>query len=292
MSTRRIVVGYEGSPVSGQALDWAAVEAQRRGADLHIAYADLHAAQALPLYPMAFDVSALEVGREIIDEGIRRATDALPRERVTGEAVISSPAAYLVEKSRDAELVVTGSRGRGTVAAGLLGSVAYAVAAHAECPVAIVRGEKPRPLGPDLPIVAGVDGSPASQRAAAEAARLAAELGARLRLVTVVALTPGEVWEAYAVTGRAVDPEQEQRQATERIFEELSTEFRREHPGLAVETLVLEGRAGDELAGAGRGAGLVVIGSHGHGGFTGMLLGSVSHRVVHEATCPVLVVRR
>lgn len=292
MSTRRIVVGYDGSPVSGQALDWAAAEARRRDTDLHLAYADLHSAQALPMYPMAFDTSSLEVGREIIDEGITRAADVLPRHRVTGEAVISSAAAYLVEKSANAELVVTGSRGRGTVAAGLLGSVAYAVAAHAACPVAIVRGERPPPLGPDLPVVAGVDGSAASATAATEAARLAAELGARLRLVTVATLMPGEVWEAYAVApGTGVDPEQEHREVAGRIVEGMGARLREEHPGLTLETVVLDGRPGDELAAAGNGAGLIVIGSRGHGGFTGMLLGSVSHRVVHEATCPVLVVR-
>lgn len=292
MGTRRIVVGYDGSPVSGQALDWAAAEAGRRDTDLHIAYADLHSAQALPMYPMAFDTSSLEVGREIIEEGITRAAGVLPRNRVTGEAVISSPAAYLVEKSGNAELVVTGSRGRGTVAAGLLGSVAYAVAAHADCPVAIVRGDNPPPLGPDRPLVAGVDGSAASGRAATEAARLAAELGARLRLVTVAALMPGEVWEAYAVTARAsVDPQQEHREVAGRIVEDVGARLLQQYPGLALETLVLDGRPGDELAGAGHGASLIVIGSRGHGGFTGMLLGSVSHRVVHEATCPVLVVR-
>ena len=56
-------------------------------------------------------------------------------------------------------------------------------------------------------------------------------------------------------------------------------------------TEVLYGDPGQSLAGLGATAGLVVVGSRGHGGFAGMLLGSVSHRIIHDATCPVMVVR-
>ena len=56
-------------------------------------------------------------------------------------------------------------------------------------------------------------------------------------------------------------------------------------------TEVLYGDPGQSLADLGATAGMIVVGSRGHGGFTGMLLGSVSHRAIHDAACPVMVVR-
>jgi nucleotide-binding universal stress UspA family protein len=62
------------------------------------------------------------------------------------------------------------------------------------------------------------------------------------------------------------------------------------HPELTVETDVLFGHAGQKIAQLGKDAGLIVVGSRGRGGFTGLILGSVSHTVIHEAGCPVMVV--
>jgi nucleotide-binding universal stress UspA family protein len=66
---------------------------------------------------------------------------------------------------------------------------------------------------------------------------------------------------------------------------------RADHPDLEVTGEAVEGRAGQTLAAASADAGVVVVGSRGHGGFTGMLLGSVSHAVLHAARGPVAVVQ-
>jgi nucleotide-binding universal stress UspA family protein len=67
--------------------------------------------------------------------------------------------------------------------------------------------------------------------------------------------------------------------------------MRAAHPGLAVESEVLFGDAGRVISDLGARAGLIVLGTRGRGGFAGLLLGSVSHRVIHEADCAVMVVR-
>lgn len=288
MSVRTVVVGYDGTPESVVALDWAAHEANRRGAALHIGHADPYAAQALPVYPLDLGTTVLSAAKELLEAGARRAERVLPEDRITSEAVITGPANYLIELSADAELVVTGSRGRGTVAAGLLGSVAYAVAAHAHCPVVIVRGDTLAPV-PGRPIVVGVDRSAASDRAVDEAASMAADQGVTLRLVTVAVQPAAATWTSYETVAK--DLFQEQHRMADRMVSEMQERVAAAHPGLAVESKVVEGDPGVALAAEGRGASLVVVGSRGRGGFAGMLLGSTSHRVVHAATCPVMVVR-
>ncbi|HEX2706288.1 MAG TPA: universal stress protein, partial [Candidatus Lustribacter sp.] len=79
--------------------------------------------------------------------------------------------------------------------------------------------------------------------------------------------------------------------ACREAVDEARALVRAEHPELSVTTLISEGDPAQTLAEAGREAGLVVVGSRGRGGFSGLLLGSVSHRVIHTATCPVAVVR-
>lgn len=288
MSARRVVVGYDGTPESVTALDWATVEAERRGVGLHIGFADPYVAQTLHAYPRDFGEESLTFGREALGQAAQRARRVLPEERVTTEAVISSPAAFLIELSYDADLVVTGSRGRGAIAAGLLGSVAYAVAAHASCPVVIVRGDTLAPV-PGRPIIVGVDRSRASDRAVDLAASLAGDQGVLLRLVTVTAQPSAEAWTNYGAVAR--DLLQDQQRMADRMLEETRARVLGAYPGLAVEVAVLQGDPGDALAHEGRGASLLVVGSRGRGGFAGMLLGSISHRVVHAATCPVMVVR-
>ena len=70
-----------------------------------------------------------------------------------------SPAAELVDASHGAQLLVLGTRGHGEVVGTLLGSVAFAVTAHAACPVVVVRGDGSRHPGPEHSVVVGVDGS-------------------------------------------------------------------------------------------------------------------------------------
>jgi nucleotide-binding universal stress UspA family protein len=134
-------------------------------------------------------------------------------------------------------------------------------------------------------IVVGVDGSDCS----VEALRWAIEEG-RLRDATVEAL---HAWQIPAVGLPGVSPpypENEFLAYETWVLEDAITAV----GGIdgSVERRVVKGHAANELVEASRRADLVVVGSHGHGGLAGTLLGSVSQRVVMHADCPVVVIRR
>jgi nucleotide-binding universal stress UspA family protein len=135
-------------------------------------------------------------------------------------------------------------------------------------------------------IVVGVDGSEASR----EALRWSAE-EARLRRTTLRAVY---AWVAPAVSVHGyvppelLDPEP-QRQAAQARLDGFVKEVVGEPPGMRVERVVVEGPAARVLVDAADGAALLVVGSRGHGGFAGLLLGSVSQQCAQHAPCPVIV---
>lgn len=130
-------------------------------------------------------------------------------------------------------------------------------------------------------VIVGVDGSDNSRLALQWAAFLAAPLGARLEAVGA--------WQVPATIGPAVaqwDPEAEMLTA---VRDSVRAAFGAEPP-LPVDISVREGGAAHVLLEASKGGRLLVVGSRGHGGFAGLLLGSVSASVAEHAKCPVLVV--
>lgn len=299
---RGVLVGYDGSPASKVALDWAAETAREQGKQLTVLHCvDLSMVAAFPAYDAGTVLPEVEqAAREVLDEGVARARAILDPSQVHPLGAVGSGAAELVAASKDADLVVTGSRGRGRLLGGLLGSTSYAVTAHAHCPAVVVRvpadraedeAERlPRP-GPDRAVIVGLDESEASERALEAAVEVAAATGALLRLVTVASVASMESW-AYAEDSQAGNEKTHAvREAAEETLRRAEAHAKGAHPELAVETEVLYGEPGHVLGELAQRAGLVVVGSRGRGGFAGLLLGSVSHTVIHEAPCPVMVVR-
>jgi nucleotide-binding universal stress UspA family protein len=310
-----VVIGYDGSPESELALSWAAATARRRGSRLTL----LHSVNLsfIPGFP-ASDTSQVEpelqdAAKRLMDDGATRAGDALDASQIQTQYWLGSPSAQIVEASHNADLVVLGSRGRGRLTGGLLGSTSYAVAAHAHCPVVVVRPSHeaaqssdtavperasrsdglPEVVRPDAahPVVVGFDDSEPAQRAVLAAADVAMEEGAELRIAHVVHVPAIDSW-AYAETAHAGTAHAHT--LREHADDALSAAVRlanSKHPELTVSTEVLYGDPGRAIADLGRTAGLIVVGSRGRGGFTGLLLGSVSHNVIHHADCPVMVVR-
>jgi len=134
-------------------------------------------------------------------------------------------------------------------------------------------------------IVVGVDGSPSSCEALRWAADEARRAGALLEVVTS--------WEFPTTYGWVppYPPDFDPGGDARRVLEDTVAEVLGEHPDVALDMRVVEGHAAPVLVEESRGAMLLVVGSRGHGGFTGMLLGSVSEHCVHHAACPVTVVR-
>ncbi|GAA4214515.1 universal stress protein [Actinocatenispora rupis] len=140
---------------------------------------------------------------------------------------------------------------------------------------------------PDGPVVVGVDGSRAGGPALAWAARFAAD---RKRPLRVVHIYPYPSL-AVSVAPESLPPEQEWRPAFERIVDDAVLRAREAAGGpLEVTGHLAEGTPAEVLIEEGDRAGLVVIGSRGHGGFRGLIVGSVSVQVAAHATCPVVVV--
>ena len=293
--TERIVVGYDGSPSARLAVGWAAEEAARRGLPLTV----LHAADYTGLVGGPVSTSpwapglSLDHARHVAEAGaeLARGRDAgLEVQAVTG---IGSAATVLIQESAGAALVVVGTRGHGDVAGLLLGSVAARVAAHAHCPVVVVRGERVVSAGPGRRVVVGVDGSKAAGAALRVAVEQAVAAGAPLRVVCVWIPTSPEGWDRgyWVAVDAEHDPDDTAAAAAEGVAAEAAATVRELAPDLAVETRVAGGDPAAVVLAAAGDAGLVVVGARGRGSLVSLFLGPVSHADVHGAPCPVLVVR-
>lgn len=138
-------------------------------------------------------------------------------------------------------------------------------------------------------IVVGVDGSESSLSALEWAATEAKLRTARLRIVTAWHV-PVVAYGAPGFVPVAPSLRESVREEAERVAEH-AVERAGEAGIEQVEHLVREGQAADVLTDAANGAGLLVVGSRGHGGFAALLLGSVSQQCAHHAPCPIVIVR-
>ncbi|PZF93169.1 universal stress protein [Micromonospora endophytica] len=271
---RPVVVGVDGSPPSLAAAEQAAQAAVWRSRPLHLVHGYLHPlGYGVPINPYDVGVPApSEDGRKMLEQSAAELAERWPGLSIEVRQVAGGPGATLVEESRRAELVVVGSRGLGGFAGLLLGSVGTQVAAHAHCPVLVVRPPD-RPVPTEGPVLVGVDGSEPAELAVGYGAEEAARRGTELVLVHVAderdAAEDGAAAALLATAAAAV---------------------RGSHPDLVVtERLLTAAKPDQALIEASGEAALVVAGSRGRGGFTGLLLGSVGQALVHHARCPVLV---
>ncbi|WP_433062724.1 universal stress protein [Dactylosporangium sp. CS-033363] len=276
-----VVVGVDGSRESLQAVVWAAADASRRGRPLHIA----HTFTRLPVYaPIAAQALAQlergmhEAANAIISEASERAQAVAPGVRLTTSIQIESPAQPLLRASERADTLVVGNRGRGGFAGLLLGSVSIELAAHASCPVVIVR-EADRPPGSEAGrVVIGVDGSHDADRALQFAFEQASYRG--IGLTAVLAYDPD-------LPSHRDDLEDLER----RTLAESTAGWTGKYPDVDFRQDLVRGGAAERLTERSAGAELLVVGSRGRGGFRGLLLGSVSQIAIQHAACPVAVVR-
>ncbi|OBF83798.1 universal stress protein UspA [Mycobacterium sp. 852002-51163_SCH5372311] len=284
-----IVVGADGSPASNAAVCWAAREAAMRNVALTVVHVVNTAVATWPPipYPETLGLWLDSEGRQVIADAIRIAEDTARANRkitIKTEVVYSTPVPALVEMSSNAEMLVVGCSGRGLLARGLLGSVSSSVVRHAHCPVAVVRDEDPlMPYPRRAPVLLGIDGSPASELATAIAFDESSRRG--VDLIALHAWSDVSVFELPGLDWSAVQAE------AERSLAERLAGYQEGYPDVTVHRLVVCDRPARQLVEKSDSAQLVVVGSHGRGGLTGMLLGSVSNAVVHAVRMPVIVAR-
>lgn len=277
-----LVAGVDGSDGSRMALRWAARAARERGLRLRL----VHALPALPApcprgdptYDQLLEVAA-EQGSVMLAEAREAAEEVAPGLAVETALRPERPAEALVDESGGAALLVLGTPGLRPFGRILFGSVTVALAAHAKCPVALIRphiGEDRPPA--EGPVVVGVDG-PSSEEAVAAAFEEASWRAARL---VAVHCLPGNHWTSDS----AALAEHEHELLAQRL-----AGWQEKYPDVTVDRVVSADRPAERLLDFADRAQLLVVGSRGRGGVRGLALGSTSQALMSYALCPVLVAR-
>jgi nucleotide-binding universal stress UspA family protein len=237
--------------------------------------------------PFATDLVSLDAARGDAEQGLaqlaRNCRRELPQLVVHTRVLTGHPVEALADVGADADLVVLGSSGRSALTAALLGSTAYELVRELRRPVVVVRDE-PR----SGHVVVGVDGSHASGRAVEFAFDFASRRGVDLVAAHAWADLPADTLTAVEVWDGG---QQSLRVAAEQLLDRALVTYRERYPDVVVRRRVAADGPAHALLAEAEGAGLLVVGSHGRGALGRLVLGSVSHAVLHRASCPVAVIR-
>lgn len=286
-----ILVGIDGSAESRNAVHWALDTAARHDLPLTVVHVlrepENHCnAWGLTSSPKSIrsgsqaehDVEAL-VGSAI--SVIDRLADATPLEYLWTRLHTSPTAATLADLSGDADMIIVGGTEPHLASPALWSSIGIDLACHAGCPVAVVRGEA-RTRSSTLPVVVGIDGSPASEEAVAIAFDEAASRG--VELVPLCVVSEHTTIELAGITLAPDTSGQE-------ILAERLAGWAERYPDVKVRPLVGWGDPARRLLEEAATAQLLVVGSHGGNPIAGAMLGSVSSAVVSKCPVPVIVAR-
>jgi nucleotide-binding universal stress UspA family protein len=284
-----VVVGYDATPHSDAALDWAVRYATDHGRPLLIT----HAAGVPTVYenlagPTENRKELRIAGRRVTDRALVLVKERAPGLDVSVHLALGNAHDVLLDSAFGAHLLVVGSRGRGSLASLLLGSVSVGVSAHAPCPVAVIRPEIDRArFGPFVGrIVVGVDGSDASMGALDFAFELAS---AEYKPLAIL-----HAWGAAGVYKDLMSYEVRLETAEEHELQvaESIAGYAEKYPDVLVTQHQDEDDPSRTLVTASEDADTVVVGSRGRRDAASVVFGSVSRFVVEHAHCPVIVVRR
>ncbi|MEU4295510.1 universal stress protein [Kribbella sp. NPDC026596] len=261
MTAKKVVVGIDGEADCENAIRWGAAEAAARGVGLQLVHAFVWAEFRVPLGPSDMAPGLRAAGDKIVAEALDVAHSFDPGVPITAERVDGFPTPVLLAASRDAGLIVIGSRASGRAVSLLVGSTGLELAAHAHCPVVVVRPSEDALVGSQ--VVIGYDGSAAADAAVDFGLEYARRHELVARIVTVLA-----------------------------DDEDLTAALRAHADARTAEVIEVPGHPSELLLEWSTDAQLLVVGSRGRGGFAGLLLGSVSQTMLHQAPCPVAVIPR
>ena len=286
-----VVVAVDGSTAHDADDPWAPDEAPRLGAPLRLVTVVDSQVQLSPYEALASGSPSLA---EHLDEGAHRILDrAAQRARARRDDLDVAvavpwgpPAGALVRLSENAARVVVGAPAHGRLERILLGSVALPVVAHAHCPVAVVPSDTV--VATPRRILVAVDGSDARGRAAELAFSIAETAGAG---ITCVLGWNIEVQDGFVVTERSSSRWDAVVERYTALGHRVTDPVAARHPGVPVDIVVRHGSPANAVVEVAveRDVDLVVLGRRGAGGFRGLLMGSVSRRVVEHAGRVVLV---
>ena len=288
-----IVCAVDGSDASKTAAKWAANTAVKRGIPLRLVSSYsmpqfLYAEGMVPPQELYEDLEAETL--EKIEEAKKVAVDFVPDVDVSHQIEEGSPIDMLLDLSEQCTMIVMGSRGLGGLSGMVMGSVSAAVVSHASCPVVVVREDnhvtEETKYGP---VVVGVDGSGVSQKAIENAFKEADARGAEL--IAVHTWMDMQVQASLAGLSAAQQQWQVVEEEQNALLGHRLAGWQERFPDVKVTKVVTRDRPVRALADASEGAQLLVVGSHGRGGFKGMLLGSTSRALLQAAPCPMMVVR-
>lgn len=273
-----VVCGYDGSRDAIRAVAWAAAWARDHGVLLEVISADRAVGRVV-----AFDETARANVEGAMRDQLAEHTGGLD---VSYRVIADTPVRALVEAGQGASAIIVGSRGLTAREDFAMGSTSAGVVEHATCPVIVITPRTPD-LPSDGPVVLAADGSAANDPAAAYAFAEAERRGTGVRAVHTVEVPklPGASLFDLDTLAESVLAEDEQE-----VLSALAPHDAR-HPGVELELILVVGEPAHTIAEEAAGASLLVTGSRGHGGFAGMLLGSVSRRLLQTAPCAVAVVR-
>jgi nucleotide-binding universal stress UspA family protein len=289
VTVNAIVVGVDRSEAGRAAVEFAADLANSRHLPLRLVHA-FEPSQYADRASIGWKHEVIAVLRKAAERVVDDAADVLsilyPDLEVSATVETGSATNVLIEASKGANTLVLGSRGAGGFADLVIGSTALHVAAHSACPVIAVPG-RPDEVTPRRGVVVGVDGSQVSEAAIGYAFEAASDVGEKLTAV--------HAWHDPAHTGVGVmmplgyDPVMAARD--ERlVMAESMAGWQEKYPDVEVEHVVVLGHPVACLVSRSAHARLLVVGSRGHSALRSLLLGSVSHGVLHHATGPVAVV--
>ena len=210
------------------------------------------------------------MAQTVVNDAVARANRLGPDLNVTAAVHTGSAAKFLIDASTRADTVVVGTAGRRGMARVMLGSTAAQVAAHSQCPVVVVRQAPPTAMSTERRVIVGVDGAGVSHDAVGYAFAQASARGAALTVVHGWWLEyAGDVFAVPYTGGEHEELEMSQRA----LVSEAIAGWSEKYPDVEVRQQIVRAEPVELLTKDSAGADLLVVGSRGRGGFSGLLLG-------------------